>query len=327
MSDNTSTLLTIHRDMVRARKLDETLIDMYANNELAAMWHSGWGEEAVCALYSQLRRDDYCGYTHRGTQVWVSKGIPFNEILAEFAGKAAGSASGKGGTHIVDIARGVLGRSAMQGGHFSLFTGAAIAAQIRQSDQVSIVSFGDGAATIGGLHEALNFAAIWKLPVVFLCANNTCSETERLEMIWAQPDIAKMAIPYDIPFEIVGDNDAFALAGASHRAIERARSGEGPTFIELKTFRMRAHMEKDPWDFPDRSMDEIEEWRGKDAIAMFEERLITDGAITQAEIEIVVERADQEVEAARAFALAAPPPQPEEAFKDIYGSLAYEVAR
>jgi pyruvate dehydrogenase E1 component alpha subunit len=212
----------------------------------------------------------------------------------------------------------------MQGGHFSLFAGAAIAIQIRGSDQVSVVSFGDGAATIGGLHESLNFAAVWKLPVIYLCANNTCSETERLEMIWAQPDIAKMAIPYGIPYEIIEDNDAVALAEASARAIERARAGDGPTFLELKTFRMRAHMEKDPWDFPDRTLDEIEEWRGKDAIQMMADALVARGTLGQDQIRQIDRDAADELAAARKFADESPAPDDAEAFTEIYGSLSYD---
>lgn len=320
-------LVRVHRDMVRARHLDEALIALYHEGELQANWHSGWGEEALCAVYSQLRQDDYCGYTHRGCYAWVSKDIPMGAVLAEFTGKATGTSKGKGGTHIADLERGVFGRSAMQGGHFPLMTGAAITIQQRGSDQVAVCSFGEGAGTSGLLHEAMNFAGVWKLPVVFLCENNTCSETERLEQIWAQPDIAKMGLAYDIPYAIAGDNDAIALAEAAADAIERARSGGGPTVLELKTFRMRSHFEQEPPDFPDRSAEEIAAWAEKDPIDQMRAALLDRGAITQADIDRVEADAAEEVAGALRFAEDSPLPAPEEAFTDIYATTPYEMVR
>ncbi|MFQ5860983.1 MAG: thiamine pyrophosphate-dependent dehydrogenase E1 component subunit alpha, partial [Dehalococcoidia bacterium] len=222
------TLVKIYRDMVRTRALDEKLIELYHGKKLIVSWHSGMGQEGLCAVYSQLHSDDYCGYTHRGCYVWVCKGMSMREILAEFAGKITGCAKGKGGTHIVSMKLGIFGRSGMQGGHFPLLTGAAKAIKLRGSDQIAVCSFGEGAATSGLMHEALNQAAIWRLPVLYLCEANNFSESSRLEEVWAQPDIAKMAFPYNMASATVDGNDAIAVAEAAQEAIAHARSGKGP---------------------------------------------------------------------------------------------------
>lgn len=320
-------LLRTYTDMVRSRHLDVALIGLVAAGKLHANWHSGFGEEALCGVYTQLRKDDYAGYTHRGCYAWVSKGIPMRAVLAEFQGKATGTAKGKGGTHIADLERGVLGRSAMQGGHFPLFAGVGIAIQQRGSDQVAICSFGEGAATSGNLHEAMNFSSVWKLPVVFVCENNTCSETERLDDIWGQPDISKMGIPYGMPFATTGENDAIDMTEMAAEAIHRARTGGGPTILELKTFRMRAHFEQEPPDFPDRSKEEIAEWAKKDPIDKMQKALLERQILTQDLIESIDRDARAELEEALRFAEESPPASPDEAFTDIYGNLSYEKAR
>ena len=324
MSVSSKVMLEIYEDMVRSRCLDQALIDLSAEGRLHASWHSGYGQEAVCAVYSQLGMDDYAGYTHRGAYAWVAKGIPMGEVLAEFMGKATGTAKGKGGTHIASLERGVLGRSAMQGGHFPLMAGAGIAIQQRQSDQVAVCAFGEGAATSGNLHEALNFSSVWKLPVIFLCENNTMSETERLGEIWGQPDLAKMGVPYDIPYAIAHDNDAIALAEAGAEAIERARTGGGPTVLELKTFRIRAHFEADPPDFPDRPMDEIQAWSKKDPIEKMRSKLLEQGVLTTEMVAVVQSSAEKELREGLRFAEESPPASADEAFTDIYKTLPYE---
>lgn len=320
-------LTRIYRDMVRSRLLDECLVERTHAKQLAITWHSGRGEEALCAVYAQLREDDYAGYTHRGCYAWLAKGMPMRDIVAEACGKYTGCAKGKGGTHMVDMLRGIFGRSGMQGGHFPLLTGAAIAIQLRGSDQVAVCAFGEGCATSGMMHEAINHAAVWKLPVVYLAENNTCSETERTEQIWAQPDIARMGLAYNIPFWIAGDNDAVALAEAASEAIARARAGLGPSIVELKTFRIRGHSEHEPEALGYRTREEIAAWAEKDPIQLLQARLLAQGALTSDDVAQISQEAQAELEDAVRFAEESPLPPPEEAFTDIYGTLAYQGAR
>lgn len=319
-------LAKVYRDMVRSRLLDEKFVELLYAGKLATGWHSGRGEEALCAVYSQLRQDDYCGYTHRGCYAWVAKGIPMRQVVAEFCGKYTGTSKGKGGTHISDMEHGVFGRSGMQGGHFALMTGAAMAIQFRGSDQVAVCSFGEGCATSGLLHESMNFAALSKLPVIYLCETNNFMESERLEQIWSQPDVAKMGLAYNMPFTIVRDNDSIALAEAGAEAISRARSGEGPTIVELKTYRIRGHAEREPEGLGYRTPEEIAAWVRKDPIEQLGAYLLDKNALSQEALADIKREAQAEVEDAVRFAEESPAPPIEEAFKDIYGTLAYREA-
>ena len=160
-------------------------------------------------------------------------------------GKSHRLRQGKGGRNIVSMKLGILGRSGMQGGHFALFAGAAKSVQMRGGGQAAICSFGEGAATSGLLHESLNQAAIWKLPLIYQCEVNHFQGALRTEFVWAQPDLSKMAIPYNIPSAIVDGNDAIAVAEAAQLALNHARSGQGPYFLELKTYRMRGQTENE----------------------------------------------------------------------------------
>ncbi|MDD5083206.1 MAG: thiamine pyrophosphate-dependent enzyme, partial [Dehalococcoidales bacterium] len=175
MAISNETLLRIYRDMIRDRVLDYQMIKNAASGKMPPGWHSGLGEDAIIAPVALLRPDDYVTYTHRGAYVWVARGVPLKEIIAEFYGKATGSNGGYGGTHISKPSVGIFGRCGMQGGHFPLATGMAIAAQLRGKGQVVMMFFGDGAGTRGTLHEAFNHASIWKLPVLWMCENNNQS--------------------------------------------------------------------------------------------------------------------------------------------------------
>lgn len=251
------------------------------------------------------------------------KSLSMRQVAAEFFGKFTGTSKGKGGNHIADMSRGVFGRSGMQGGHFPLLTGAAMAIQLRGSDQVSVCTFGEGAATSGLLHEALNSAGVWQLPVIYFCETNHYSETERTEDIWAQPDIAKVGLSYDIPYAIVGDNDVVRLAEAAADAIARARAGQGPSLVELKTMRMRGHTETEPPDAHYRPPGELASWQEKDPIPSMERYLGRRGLLTPEQVSRIRQEADSEVADAVRFAEESPVPPPDEAYTDVYGTLAW----
>lgn len=312
------TLVKIYRDMVRCMLFEEKHVELMQQGQTIVGWHGCRGEEGLCGVYSQLRPDDYCGYTHRIFYPWLCKGIPTRELMAEGCGKVTGTAKGKGGTHIASPKLGIFGRSGMQGGHFPLFTGAAIAAQLRGSDQVSVITTGDGCATSGLLHEAANHAAVWKLPVIFLCENNGYMQSIPLSLSWGQPDIYKIAIAYDMPYDVVDGSDAIAVAEAGRVAIERARSGGGPTFLEVKLVRWGPHHAAEPDGLGYRDYAAIEEWKtNKDPIPKMEAALLDWGIITKADAERIGREARREMEDAARFAVESPAPPIEEAYTDI----------
>ena len=311
-------LTRIYRDMVRSRALDTKLCELSGSKKLIMNWHSGEGQEALCATYSQLRADDFCGFTHRGCYVWVCRGVDLGPVVAELAGKATGTSKGKGGSHVAAWKHGVFGRSGMQGGHFALYTGAAEAAKAMGSDCVAVCSFGDGCATSGNLHEAAAHAAVRKLPVIFQCENNGFGMSVRAEACWAQPDIAKLAIGYGMPYSIIDGNDVVALAQAAQEAITRARSGGGPTFIELKTYRMRGHQEADRELSGYRTREEVESWRPKDPVNRVRNTLLETKVLTPGDVQQIDAEAAQEAQQAAEFAEQSPAPDPKDAWSDVY---------
>jgi TPP-dependent pyruvate/acetoin dehydrogenase alpha subunit len=311
-------LTRIYRDMVRSRTLDTKLRELSARKKLVLNWHSGEGQEGLCATYSQLRADDACGYTHRGCYVWVCRGVDLGPVVAELAGKATGTSKGKGGSHVAAWKHGVYGRSGMQGGHFPVYTGSAEAAKMLGSDRVAVCSFGDGCATSGNLHEAAAHAAVRKLAVIFQCENNGFNMSVRAEASWAQPDIAKLAIGYGMPYSIIDANDVMGLAQAAQAAIARARSGGGPTFLELKTYRMHGHQENDRELSGYRTRAEVESWLPKDPINRMRNTLLEMKVLTPGDVQRIDAEAAEEIQRAADFAEQSPLPDPKDAWTDVY---------
>jgi len=311
-------LLRIYRDMVRQRALDYQLIKGARSGKMLPGWHSGLGEDAIVAPVALLRKDDYVTYTHRGAYVWITRGMSMKEIVAEFYGKATGCCSGYGGTHIAKPSLGILGRSGMQGGHFPLAVGMGITAQMKGKGQVAMMFFGDGCGTRGHLHEAFNFASVWKLPIVWMCENNGFSMSVKQEKTWAIRHIAKIAENYAMPGETVDGNDVIAVAEAAGEFIDRARRGEGPALLEMITYRWRGHMEGEPMTY--RTREEVKEWQTKDPMPRFEKVLLDKGLLTQEDILRIQKEADDEVAEAQRFADESPDANPEEVFTKIYAT-------
>jgi pyruvate dehydrogenase E1 component alpha subunit len=310
-------LLRIYRDMVRTRILDEQMVKNAATGNMPPGWHSGLGEEVIVAPVSLLRKDDYVTYTHRGAYVWIARGIPMKEIIAEFYAKATGSAFGKGGTHIVKPSVGVFGRYGEQGGHFPLAAGMAIAAQMRGEGQIAMMFFGDGCGCRGPLHEAMNYASVWKLPIVWICENNGQSMSVRADQIWAIKDLSQIAGSYGMPGKTIHDgHDVVAVAEAAKEFIDRARRGEGPSLLEIKTFRWRGHSEGDAQRY--RTRQEIAEGMKNDSVKRFEAKLMDAGLLGPRDVETVMSAADAEVAEAQKFAETSPDPKPSDAFTTIY---------
>jgi len=311
-------LLRIYRDMIRQRTLDYQLVKVAKSGKMLPGWHSGLGEDAIVAPVALLRQDDYVTYTHRGAYVWIARGMTMKEIIAEFYGKATGCAGGYGGTHIAKPSLGIFGRSGMQGGHFPLAVGIGITAQMNSKGQVVMMFFGDGSGTRGHLHEAFNFASVWKLPIIWMCENNGLSMSVKLDKTWAIKNIAKIADNYAMPGKTVDGNDVIAVAEAASGFIERARKGEGPALLEMITYRWRGHVEGDPMTY--RTREETTEWQKKDPVPRFEKVLLDKGLLAEEDILRIQKKAEEEVAEAQQFAEESPNPNPEEIFTKVYST-------
>ncbi len=308
--------IRIYRGMVRTRALDEQMIKNSRGGIMRAGWHSGLGEEAIVAPISLLNREDYVTYTHRGAYVWIAKGMDMKEIIAEFYGKATGCAKGKGGTHIAKPSLGIFGRAGSQGGHFVLATGMALAAKMRRNGQVVISSFGDGCGTRGTLHESMNYASLHKLPILWLCENNGYSVTVSVDKLWPIEDISGIAANYAMPGRTVDGTDVEAVTEAAQEFLARARRGEGPSLLELKFHRWRAHVEGTTTAYMRK--EDVEAWKKKDPLMRFEQVLIQQAILKERDILKIKEEAEAEVQEAQRFAENSPDPAPEDGLDDLY---------
>ena len=306
----------IYRDMIRQRALDYELIRGFRSGKMPTGWHSGLGQDAIVAPVALLHRDDYVTYTHRGAYVWIAKGMNMKEILAELYGKATGCAGGYGGTHIAKPSLGILGRVGMQGGHFPLAVGMGVSAQMKGKGQVVMMFFGEGCGTRGHLHEAFNFASIWKLPIIWICEHNSLSMSVKHEKMWALDRIAKIAENYAMPGKTVDGNDVIAVAEAADEYIQRARNGHGPALLEMIVYRWRGHLEGDPMTY--RNKDEIAEWQKRDPVTRFESVLLGKKLLTHEDISSIKKQADHEVKEAWKSVEESPDPDPQEMMTKIH---------
>ncbi len=308
-------LLALYRNLVRARRLDEKLVQGVAEGKTVSFFHSGQGEEAVgvggCTF---LRRDDYVYFHHRGHGIAhiLSKGGSAREFLAEHYGKATGSCNGVGAIHFCDPSIGMPGFSGTIGSAFPVSLGWGLAMKKNGRGQVVVCFFGDGSSNRGTLHEAMNLASVWKLPIVWVCHNNLYAQFMPLRDAFAGEDIAMLAAPYGMPADKVDGQDVVAVHEAVQAAVERARAGLGPSLIECKTYRYRAHVEGvgDISHYEPRPAEEVAAWRKRDPILLMRERLLRDETLSVSEVEATEAEAAEEMEAAEGFALDSPPPEP-----------------
>jgi len=317
MPDN-SMLLEMYRQMLTIRFFEEKVFELYGQNLVPGTIHLYAGEEAVAVgVCANLRKDDYITSTHRGHGHCIAKGARLDKTMAEILGRKTGYCKGKGGSmHIADFSVGMLGATAVVGAGIPIATGAGLSIKLRGTDQVAVCFFGDGASNQGTFHEGINMAAVWHLPVVFVCENNLYAMGTRQTRVMLVDNIADRAAGYGIPGVVVDGNDVLAVFEAARVAVERARRGEGPTLLECKTYRLKGHSRFDPAAY--RPKDEVNEWLKKDAIARFQAKLLEMGIITESEIQRTVERARNDVEEATKFALESPLPEPDEALDDVY---------
>ncbi len=296
------------RQMHLIRQFEEGAEQAYMRGLVHGTMHLSIGQEAsatgVCAT---LQPDDVITSTHRGHGHCIAKGADPKFMFAEFFGKDTGYCRGRGGSmHIADVASGNLGANGIVGGGMPIAVGAALALKQQGKANVAVCFFGDGANNEGAFHESLNMAAVWKLPVVFVCENNQYGMSTSTERSTAVKRISQRAVAYDIPGVTVDGNDFAAVAEAAGAAVERARRGEGPSLVECLTYRHRGHSKSDRNRY--RSKEEIESWIARDPIGRYEQTLLDGGLIDAAQIDAIRASVAQEIEAAIEFAKDSPAP-------------------
>ena len=311
-------MVEVYRKMLRIRRFEEKVSELFSDGRIPGFVHLYIGEEAVAVgACAALRKDDYITSTHRGHGHCIAKGGSLKYMMAELFGKETGYCKGKGGSmHIADIELGILGANGIVAAGIPIAVGAALSAKMRNTDQIAIAFFGDGASNRSTFHEAVNLAAVWDLPVIFLCENNLYAQTTPARAETSVENIADRATAYSIPGKIVDGNDVRAVYKTVAEAARRARKGEGPTLVECKTYRWRGHWEGDPQKY--RSQDEVEEWIEKCPIKCFEAHLVKMGVLADQDLREIDDTVRKEVEEAVAYAEESPYPKPEEALEDVY---------
>jgi pyruvate dehydrogenase E1 component alpha subunit len=313
--------LAMLRQMQTIRRFEERASADYLAGKIYGVVHCYIGEEAVATgVCTALEQGDQIISTHRGHGHCIAKGADLNRMMAELYGRETGYCKGKGGSmHIADFGIGMLGANGIVAGGISIVTGAGLAAQMDGKGRVAVSFFGDGASNAGPFHECLNIAASWKLPMIYVCENNLYAAQTPAADTHAMPDVAGRAAGYGIPGVIVDGNDVFAVYQAAARAVERARRGEGPTLIECKTYRWRAHTERvgQP-DF--RTEAEIADWKAKDPIGRLVSVLEAQKHLSAAGWQAMDREVLAEIERSVAFAEASPFPAPDKALEDMYAA-------
>jgi pyruvate dehydrogenase E1 component alpha subunit len=302
--------LAIYRTMQECRLLETRAQELFFEGLVRGTTHLGVGQEAVAAGFARaMRDDDYTFCTYRGHNHTLARGVPMAPILAELFGRGTGLLGGKGGSmHLTSVEHGVMGSYAIVGAHLPIALGAAWSAQYRKSGQVAVCFFGDGTTNIGAFHEALNMAAVWKAPVVFVCENNQYMEYTPIGAVTAVArPAADRASAYGLDPIVVDGNDAEAVYEVAATAIARARAGDGPSLIEALTYRHGGHSRADPGKY--RPDDEVAAWKARDPIPAFRARLEAAG-VEAAVLDAIDEETRAKVAEAEAEARAAPEPDP-----------------
>jgi pyruvate dehydrogenase E1 component alpha subunit len=306
------------RLMLTIRYFDERALALYRAGDMRGTTHPYIGMEAVgVGVMLALRADDWVSSTHRGHGHTIAKGGDPQRMMAELLGRATGYSGGKGGSmHIADLDRHMLGANGIVGGGMGLATGAALTARLQQTGAVAICFFGDGALEQGILHETTNLAAIWKLPVVFVCENNQYAMSARSDWSVAGGEPARRAAGYGIPGVTVDGMDLFAVHAAASELVERARRGEGPAYLVCNTYRYHGHHAGDPLNY--RQKEEVERWRQQDPIERVKRAAIERGVMTESEVAELERRVEAQIDAAVEFAKNSPEPTPDQLMTDIY---------
>jgi len=309
----------LYYKMLKIRRFEETVERYFLDGEIPGFLHLYIGEEAIASgVCASLADSDYIASTHRGHGHTIAKGADLNRVMAEIFGKKTGSCKGKGGSmHIADFSVGMLGANGVVGGGFNLAVGAALAIKKQKRDNVSVVFFGDGSSNRGTFHEAMNLASAWKLPTIFVCENNQWASTTPYRTTTAIEDISIRAIGYNMPSKIVDGNDAFAVYDVFKEALEYVKAGNGPYFLEAKTYRIKGHFVGDPEMY--RTKEEVQTvYEENNPITRFEEKVLSENIMSEEEIKAIKDRVEKEIKEALQFAMDSEYPDPSEMFDDLY---------
>jgi pyruvate dehydrogenase E1 component alpha subunit len=298
--------LGLLREMLRVRMFEERCVELYSATKIRGFLHVGIGEEAVAAgICDSLDEDDAVVSTYREHGHALAKGVPMDSVMAEMLGRVTGCSRGRGGSmHLFDVARRFYGGNAIVAGGLPVAVGLALADALRDRPVVTVCFFGDGAVAEGEFHECLNLAALWRLPVLFCCENNLYAMGTGVERAQAETDLALRAASYGMASWAVDGMDVLAVEEAARRAVEGIRGGGGPCFLELRTYRFRAHSMYDPERYRDKA--EVVHWRERDPIEMLAARLTADGELTPEAREAMAAEVSGEIDRAQAAAEAAP---------------------
>ena len=303
-------LLNLYRQLLRIRVFEDKATELFLAGHVKGTAHSCVGQEAIAVgVGAALRRDDYIAGHHRSHGHLIAKGAQIEPMMAELLGRKTGYCKGLGGSmHIADLSLGVLGCNGIVGASMPLATGAALSSAVRGTDQVSVAFFGDGGANQGLFHEAVNLAAVWTLPVVFVCENNQFQLSATWQEVRSIERIADRAASYGIPGELVDGNDVLAVEEVARRHVEAARRGEGPSLIEAQTYRRRQHSMRA--NLPEtRDMEEALRWEALDPVTRFEDHLLTvETGIERSDLESIQRAVEVEIETAARKAMKGPPP-------------------
>jgi pyruvate dehydrogenase E1 component alpha subunit len=311
-------LLNLYKTMVRIRNFELMAEKLFLEGELPGFIHLYIGEEAIATgVIANLRKDDFITSTHRGHGHMIAKGADINRMMAELYGRTTGYCKGKGGSmHIADFSIGVLGANGVVGGGLSIAVGAGLGIKMKKTDQVAVAFFGDGASNTGAFHESLNFASVYKLPIIFVVENNKFASTVRTKDTTSVENISDRAVGYGIPGTTIDGNDVISVYETAKEIIKRARESGGPSLLEVKTYRIKGHFVGDPELY--RNKKEVEEFWLKEPIKKFEKRLMEKKLLNEIEKKKTWEDAQKEIKEAVRFAKESPIPGNEDALTDLF---------
>jgi pyruvate dehydrogenase E1 component alpha subunit len=304
--------------MMQIRRFEDMIMELLAKNIAEGGSHLYAGEEAVAVgAMDAIRPDDMISSTHRGHGHAIAKGGKLPELMAEILGKKTGCCKGKGGSlHLADVSTGNLGATGVVGGGFGIATGAALSAKLMDTGRIVLCFFGDGAINMGIFHECANMAAVWKLPIVFVCENNLYGMSVSVKRACAVQDLTKRALAYDMPSAKADGMDVLAVRDGVGALVERARKGEGPSLIVCETYRYYGHSRSDPRVY--RTKDEEKHWADRDPIKAFAAKCVAAKLLNDDEVKALDEAVKGQIDAAVKFAIESPDPDPEELFEDLY---------
>ncbi len=311
-------VIGMYEKMFLIRKYEEKIYFLFLEGIMPGTIHQSQGQEATAVgMLYDLRKEDYMTSTHRPAGHCLAKGVTLNSMMAEMFAKKDGCCKGKGGAmHTGDISVGAVPAIAIVGGGMPVAVGIGLSCKMRKTDNVVVCFFGDGASNEGAFHESLNAAAIWNLPVIFACENNLYGASTHINKVTKIKDLATRADAYGIPWEIIDGNDVIKVNDAASRAVDRARQGAGPTFLELKTYRRSGHSRNDACGYRDKK--EEKEWFEKDPLIICKNFIMDNKLGTKEEIELLEQKILNEIDIAVDFAKASPNPDQHDALTNVY---------